>query len=36
MVHEDKTNAVVTISVIGGIIIVGGGAVWFARRKGFF
>lgn len=36
MEHEERTNSVVTLSVIGGIIIVGGGAVWLARRKGFF
>ncbi|BBH23858.1 hypothetical protein Back11_52030 [Paenibacillus baekrokdamisoli] len=36
MTHENKTNSVVTLSVIGGIVIVGGAAVWWARRKGFF
>ncbi|MFC5647747.1 hypothetical protein ACFPYJ_01185 [Paenibacillus solisilvae] len=36
MQHEDRTNPAVTIGVIGGIVVIGGGAVWWARRKGFF
>ena len=35
MTHENRTNAVVTLSVIGGIVVIGGLAVWWARRKGF-
>ncbi|WP_308636694.1 prolipoprotein diacylglyceryl transferase [Paenibacillus silvisoli] len=36
MARTDKTNPVVTVGVIGGVLIVGAGAVWWARRKGFF
>lgn len=36
MAHESKTNSAVTIGVIGGVVIIGAGAVWWARRKGFF
>ncbi|AZN38574.1 hypothetical protein [Paenibacillus albus] len=36
MAHESKTNPAVTISVIGGVVLVGAGAVWWARRKGIF
>ncbi|WP_219834445.1 hypothetical protein [Paenibacillus sp. R14(2021)] len=36
MAHEDRTNPVVTIGVIAGVIVIGGGAVFWARRKGFF
>lgn len=34
MERSDKTNPWITISVIGGVVVLGGGAVWFARRKG--
>ncbi|REE91453.1 hypothetical protein A8990_105159 [Paenibacillus taihuensis] len=36
MAHESKTNPAVTMGVIGGVVIIGAGAVWWARRKGFF
>ncbi|SFT25384.1 hypothetical protein [Paenibacillus sp. BC26] len=36
MARTDKTNTGVTVGVIGGVLIVGAGAVWWARRKGFF
>ncbi len=36
MERSDKTNSWVTIAAIGGVILIGGGAVWFARKKGLF
>ncbi|MBP3967386.1 hypothetical protein [Paenibacillus lignilyticus] len=36
MARTDKTNTGVTVGVIGGVLIIGAGAVWLARRKGFF
>ncbi|SEN62207.1 hypothetical protein [Paenibacillus sp. OV219] len=36
MAHESKTNPAITISVIAGVVLVGAGAVWWARRKGIF
>ncbi|RAP73995.1 hypothetical protein [Paenibacillus montanisoli] len=36
MARTDKTNPAVTVGVIGGVAVVGAGAVWLARRKGFF
>lgn len=29
-------NPAVTVSVIGGVLVIGGAAVWWARKKGFF
>lgn len=34
MERSDKTNSWVTFAAIGGVILIGGGAVWFARKKG--
>ncbi|WP_337099725.1 hypothetical protein [Paenibacillus sp. YIM B09110] len=34
MERTDKTNPLVTIFVIAGVVIVGGGVVWFIRKKG--
>ncbi|QYR22064.1 hypothetical protein KZ483_03280 [Paenibacillus sp. sptzw28] len=36
MERAEKTNTSVTIGVIGGVIVIGAGAVWWARRRGFF
>jgi hypothetical protein len=36
MAQTDKTNSAVTVGVIGGVAVIGAGAVWWARRKGFF
>ncbi|MBM7566528.1 hypothetical protein [Paenibacillus sacheonensis] len=36
MDREDKTNPAVTIGVIAGVVVIGGCAVFWARRKGFF
>ncbi|MFC4812887.1 hypothetical protein [Paenibacillus sp. GCM10023250] len=35
MARESKTNPAVTVGVIAGIVVVGGGTVWAARRKGW-
>ncbi|QHW32548.1 hypothetical protein GZH47_18175 [Paenibacillus rhizovicinus] len=34
MAHETKTNPAITVGVIAGVIVIGGGAVYWARRKG--
>ena len=34
MDRSDKTNTKVTVIVIAGVILVGGGALWFIRKKG--
>lgn len=34
MERRDKTNPMVTIFVIAGVAIVGGGVIWFIRKKG--
>lgn len=34
MERTDKTNSLVTVFVIVGVIIVGGGVIWFIRKKG--
>lgn len=34
MARQNKTNPAVTIGVIAGIVVIGGGAVFWARRKG--
>ncbi|WP_373232060.1 hypothetical protein [Cohnella sp.] len=34
MDRSDKTNPWVSVMAIGGVVLIGGGAVWFARRKG--
>ncbi|MBW7454987.1 hypothetical protein K0U00_13170, partial [Paenibacillus sepulcri] len=36
MERTEKTNAGVTIGVIGGVAVVGICVVWWARRKGIF
>ncbi|RCW49046.1 hypothetical protein [Paenibacillus prosopidis] len=36
MEQTDKTNPWVSISVIGGVILLAGGAVWLARKKKWF
>ncbi|QGQ95589.1 LPXTG cell wall anchor domain-containing protein [Paenibacillus psychroresistens] len=36
MEQSDKTNSSVTIFLIGGVIIIGGGFVWFAKKKKWF
>jgi hypothetical protein len=36
MAQTNRTNPVITISVIAAVLIIGGGAVWWARRKGIF
>ncbi|BBI31342.1 hypothetical protein [Cohnella abietis] len=35
MERADKTNTGVTVLVIGGVIVLGGGVFWFIRKKGF-
>ena len=34
MERSSKTNSFVTIIVIGGVVLLGGGALWFIRKKG--
>ncbi|MDQ0111043.1 hypothetical protein [Paenibacillus harenae] len=34
MERTDKTNPLITIFVIAGVVIVGGGVIWFIRKKG--
>ncbi|MDQ8734288.1 hypothetical protein [Paenibacillus sp. LHD-38] len=34
MERTDKTNSLVTVFVIAGVIIVGAGVIWFIRKKG--
>ncbi|HTG71559.1 MAG TPA: hypothetical protein VL921_20035, partial [Candidatus Udaeobacter sp.] len=36
MEHADKTNPLVTVSVIGGVVLLGGAGVWLARKKKWF
>ncbi|QHT63492.1 hypothetical protein GXP70_28425 [Paenibacillus lycopersici] len=36
MARETKTNPAITVGVIAGIVVIGGGAVFWARRKGWF
>lgn len=36
MEQTDKTNSYVTLILIGGVIIIGGGAVWLAKKKKWF
>ncbi|MFC5703956.1 hypothetical protein ACFPVX_21925 [Cohnella faecalis] len=35
MERSNKTNGKVTVFVIGGVVIVGGGILWFIRKKGW-
>jgi hypothetical protein len=34
MAQTDKTNPVVTLSVIGGVLVLGGAGIWWARKRG--
>jgi hypothetical protein len=36
MERVNKTNPVVSVIVIGAVVVIVGGAFWFARRKGIF
>lgn len=36
MERTNKTNPIVSVIVIGAVVVVVGGAFWFARRKGIF
>lgn len=35
MERTKKTNPLVSVLIIGGVILVGGGAIWMAKKKGF-
>jgi hypothetical protein len=36
MEQTDKTNPLITVILIATVLIIGGGVVWFARKKGLF
>jgi len=36
MERTNKVNPLVTVLVIAGVVLAGGGALWYSRKKGFF
>ncbi|WP_135548292.1 hypothetical protein [Paenibacillus cymbidii] len=36
MERTNKVNPLVTVFVIAGVVLAGGGALWYSRKKGFF